>query len=80
MNDYTDPQCAIERDVTLAECLESCIELSKRLQAQADVQPTWPRNGTLLALRQEIRLLADRLPAVEAMTETEKIEQAAIRG
>jgi hypothetical protein len=30
MSDYTDPQCAMERDVTLAECLEACIELSKQ--------------------------------------------------
>jgi hypothetical protein len=80
MSDYTDPQCAMERDVTLAECLEACIELSKRLQAQADVQPTWPRNGTLLSVRNDIREVLAKLPAPVVMTETEMIEQAAIRG
>jgi hypothetical protein len=80
MDDYTDRQCASDYTVTLTECLEACIQLATALEAQAAITATYPRVGTLLSVRNDIRETLAKLPAPEPLTEAEQVQRACTEG
>jgi len=64
MTDYNQRECNIERDITLAECLEHLTEIANRLQAMGDGDATWPRVGTLLSVKVDLAGVMAKLPEV----------------
>ena len=85
MNDYNQQECNLERDITLAECLEHITELATRLQAMAEGDATWPRVGTLMAVRQRLVEVMHMVPPVlpepiQPLTDAEQVERAKQEG
>ena len=84
-SDCNQAECNMERDIALAECMEQFMELAHRLQAMAEGDATWPRVGTLLAVRQRLVSMLDTVPAVlsepiQPLTDAEQVERACMEG
>ena len=76
LHDLNAAQCEREYKAALQECSAELARITTRLKDQIDTPASWPRVGSLLAVRAALYEARRKIP----MSEAEMIKEASTRG